>query len=75
MNAKTHQIETVAAFERRQKMQLKIVRAKIPNLEDPDNFDEVGDHKVVLVDRGIDTYLTLKQKVLQEFFQGENIDE
>ena len=75
MNAKTHQIETVAAFERRQKMQLKIVRAKIPNLEDPDNFDEVGDHKVVLVDRGIDTYLTLKQKVLQEFFPGENIDE
>lgn len=38
------------------------------------DFTESPQAKVVLVDRKVDTYLTLKEQVLQEFFGQDKID-
>lgn len=70
---KQQHTETVASIERKQKMQLKIIHAKMVPGSDCD-FTESPLAKVVLVDRKVDTYLTLKALVLKEFFGQENVD-
>ena len=51
-------------------MQLKIVHAKMVPGSDCD-FTESTQSKVILVDRKVDTYESLKAKVLIEFFGQE----
>jgi hypothetical protein len=54
-------------------MQLKIVHVKM--IEGSDCDFTVGSlNKVVMVDRKVDTYNTLKALVLEEFFGNETID-
>lgn len=62
-------------------MQLKIIH--VINKQDSldtncDEFEEVNSNgKVLLVDRKMDTYASLKQTILKEFFMGnkDEIDE
>ena len=39
-----------------------------------DEFEEIGDHKVILVDRKVDTYYSLMEQVLKLFFGEEKKD-
>jgi len=39
-----------------------------------DEFEEIGDHKVILVDRKVDTYYSLMEHVLKLFFGDEKKD-
>ena len=57
-------------------MQLKVVHVKRKDGgADPDDFEEVdASGKIVLVDRKTDTYLTLKELVLREFFGSDRGD-
>ena len=63
----------MASIERKQKMQLKIVHVKMIENSECD-FSVSSLNKVVLVDRKVDTYNSLKKLVLDEFFQGQNIN-
>ena len=53
-------------------MQLKIIHAKLK--EGSEDFVESDVQKVVMVDRKLDTYLTLKEKALAEYF-GAAVDQ
>lgn len=48
-------------------MQLKIVRAEVKQ-EDPTDFSLLGEPRIQLVDRKVDTYTTLKQQVMDSYF-------
>jgi hypothetical protein len=39
-----------------------------------DEFEEIGEHKVILVDRKVDTYYSLLDQVLKLFFGEEEKD-
>ena len=53
-------------------MQLKIIHAKMTDGSDCD-FTESPVNKIVLVDRKVDTYISLKTLVLKEFFPKEEV--
>lgn len=57
-------------------MQLKIVRAEVVDGDSAD-FTLVGEPRILLVDRKLDTYATLKRQVLDSYFpeQGWNPEE
>jgi len=57
-------------------MQLKVVHVKMKEGGDNcDDFEEIdASGKIVLVDRKVDTYLTLKELVLCEFFGSDRGD-
>ena len=61
------QLETVASFERKQLMQLKIIHTKMKE-DSSDDFTESEQQKIVMVDRKADTYESLKTKAMAEFF-------
>lgn len=52
------------------KMQLKIIHVKSQGNDD--DFELIGQPKVFMVDRSVDTYETLKKMTLQDFFGGED---
>ena len=58
------QRQTISEIERKQKMQLKVVHAKMTGEED---FQEIGQAKVILVDRKVDTYKTVKELIMKEY--------
>jgi len=58
---------------RKQKMQLKIIHAKMVEGSYCD-FTESPINKIILVDRKVDTYISLKVLVLKEFFPNEEVN-
>jgi len=54
-------------------MQLKIIHAKMVEGSDCD-FTESPINKIILVDRKVDTYISIKVLVLKEFFPNEEIN-
>lgn len=54
-------------------MQLKIIHAKMVEGSDCD-FTESLDNKIVLVDRKVDTYVSLKALVLKEFYGSQEVN-
>lgn len=53
-------------------MQLKIIQI---SSQDECNFTQVGEARIVLVDRKVDTYISLKSLVLNAFFEGQQVEE
>ena len=54
-------------------MQLKIIHAKMVEGSECD-FTESAVNKIILVDRKVDTYVSLKALVLKEFFPDSEVN-
>lgn len=52
-------------------MQLKVIHAKMTG---EDDFQEIGQAKVILVDRKVDTYTSMKQLIMKEYGVEEKYD-
>jgi len=53
-------------------MQIKVVHIKGEGNDD--DFTQMGQPKVFMVDRAVDTYCSLKKMALEEFF-GDDVDQ
>ena len=60
------QVRTAAVISDRAKMQLKVVHVKSSGNDD--EFEILGQPKVFMVDRTVDTYTSLKKMALEDFF-------
>ena len=66
---KGQQVRTAAMISEKAKMQLKVIH--ILGKGSDDDFSILGQPKVYMVDRKVDTYQSLKEMVLNDYFEKD----